>query len=164
MKKILEYLTARTQAGINARLWMAIGMSAVALLVNFFYITPEFDRLPQEVPVLFDAEGNITLWGHKSLIDDFAEIRTICFLIMAFIGWAICRYMGNTLMGKRIRLLVIDIANLAVTTCVGMSLVYIEIAQGDHSQKLSEHWEYTVMLFWIVILIIEYITDRKHLR
>lgn len=164
MKKILTYLTARSEEGIKARLWMAVGMSAIALLLNFFYITPEFDRLPQEVPVLFDADGNITLWGHKSLIDDFAEIRTICFLIMAFIGWAICRYMGNTLMGKRIRLLVIDIANLAVTTCVGMSLVYIEIAQGDHSQKLSEEWEYAVMLFWIAILIIEYVTDKKHLR
>lgn len=77
MKKFLEYITARTLAGIKVRLWMAVGMSAVALLINFLYVSQEFDRLPQEVPVLFDTDGNISLWGHKSMINDFAEVRTI---------------------------------------------------------------------------------------
>ncbi|MBQ0020612.1 MAG: hypothetical protein KBT39_08850 [Bacteroidales bacterium] len=164
MKKILEYLTARSEKGIKIRLWFAILMSVAALLFNVLCISPEFDRLPQEVPLLFDVEGNVSVWGHKSMITDFAGLRALFFVVMSFIGWAICRGMGNSLLGKRIRLLVIDIANLVVTTCVAMTLVYMEIAKGDLTQKLSEHWEYAIMLFWIVVFIIEFITDKKHLK
>lgn len=164
MKKILHYLTARSEKGIKTRLWFAVLMSVAALLFNVFCISPEFDRLPQEVPLLFDIEGNVAEWGHKSMITDFAGLRALFFVGMALIGCAICRFMGNSLMGKRIRLLVIDIANLVVTTCVGITIIYMEIAKGNHAQKLSEHWEYAVMLFWLVILIIEFVTDKKHLK
>lgn len=164
MKKILYYLTARTQAGIRVRLWMAVLMSVTALLVNVFYIKEEFDRLPQVVPVLFDMYGEIVGWGHRSLISDYAEIRTIFFLVMLLTGWVIYKAKGCTLMGQRLGLLVVDIANLVITTVVGMSLVYIEIANGDTTEKLSEHWEYAVMLFWMLTLIVEYFADKKHIR
>lgn len=164
MRKILEYLTARTQTGITARLGMAVLMSVAALLVNVFYIRDEFDRLPQVVPFLFDADGEIIGWAKRSHISDFAELRIAFFVIMLIIAWVIYRAKGRTLMGQRIGLLVVDIANLVITTVVGMSLVYIEIANGDTTKKLSEHWEYAVMSFWILTLVIEYITDKKHIQ
>ena len=164
MKKILSYLTARSEKGIKTRLWFAVLMSVAALLFNVLYISPQFEQLPQEVPLLFEVNGDVAEWGHQSMITDFAVHRAIFFIIMVFIGWAICRAMGNSLLGKRIRLLVIDIANMVVTTVVGITLVYMEIAKGDLTQKLSEHWEYAVMLFWIVIIIIEFVTDKKHLK
>ena len=164
MKKILTYLTARSEEGIRIRLWFAILMSVAALLFNVFFISPEFDRLPQEVPMLFDVNGDVAEWGHKSEIIDFAGHRALFFIVVSLIGWAVCRCMGNSLHGKRIRLLFVDIANLVVTTCVGMTMVYIEIAKGDLTQKLSEHWEYGIMFFWLVVLIVEYVTDKKHLE
>lgn len=161
--KIMEYITARSEAGISIRLWMAVLMAVVTLLVNVFYVAPEFDLLPQEVPLLFDMYGDVAEWGHKSNINDYAEIRLAFFVIMSLIACAICKFKGNTLIAKRQRLLIIDIANLVIMTAVGMSLVYIEIAHGDLSQKLSEHWEYLVMFFWIAVFLIEYITDKKHI-
>lgn len=162
MKKVLEYLTARTQAGITARLWIAVLMSVAALLVNVFYISPEFDLLPQVVPLLFDVNGEIAEWGDRSLMSNFTVLRIVFFLIMLLIAWLIYKAKGCTLLGRRMGLLVVDIANLVITTVIGMSLVYLEIAHGDTTQKLSELWEYAVMLFWILILIVEYITDRKY--
>lgn len=161
---ILTYMMARNEKGITARLWMAVLMSVAALLVNIFYIDPAFDHLPSIVPLYFTADGEIAEWGHRSLIDDYDDIRVAFFIIMSLIGCGICRAMGNTLLGKRVRLLVIDIANLIITTGISMTLVYIEIAHGDTTQKLSEHWEYAVMLFWLAILIYEYYTDKKHLK
>lgn len=164
MKKILMYLTARSREGINCRLWLAVAVSIAALLVNVFYIKEEYDHLPAIVPHSFDMFGEVAEWGHRSLISDYAEVRIVFFIIMLLIGWALCRMRGGSLWGQRIRLLVVDIANLVITTGISMTLVYIEIAKGDTTQKLSEHWENTVMLFWLLILIIEYITDRKHLK
>lgn len=164
MKKIIEYLTARNEIGIKLRLWMAMIMSVAALLVNVFYIAPEYDRLPQVVPLFFDMFGEIAEWGHKSMLNDYAEIRIVFFIIMVIIAWALCRKKGNNLLGKRIRLLVVDIANLVITTGISMTLVYIEIAHGTSTEKLSEHWEYTVMFIGLLFIIIEYVTDKKHLK
>lgn len=157
-------MIARDKTGIRVRLWMAVLMSVAALLVNIFYIDPAYDSLPSIVPITFTPEGDIATWGHRSIIDDYDDIRVAFFLVMSLIGWGICRYKKNSLLGKRIMLLVIDIANLVITTGVGMTLVYIEIANGVSDEKLSEEWEYSVMLFWLLILVIEYITDKKHLK
>lgn len=162
--KLMQYLVARSQTGITARLWMAVLMSVAALLVNVFYIDPAYDSLPAIVPIEFNADGEIDVWGHKTILDDYAEVRIVFFLSMLFIGWVISKAKGNTLMGQRMGLLVVDIANLIITTGISMTLVYIEIAHGDTTQKLSEYWEYSVMLFWILILIIEYATDKKHIK
>lgn len=164
MKKIIMYLTARSREGINCRLWIAVVMSVAALLVNIFYIKEEYDHLPAIVPHSFDMYGEIAEWGHRSLISDYAELRIVFFLMMLIIGWVLCRMRGGSLLGQRIRLLVVDIANLVITTGISVTLVYIEIAKGDTTQKLSEHWENSVMLFWLLILVIEYITDKKHLK
>lgn len=164
MKKILMYLTARSRVGINCRLWLAVVVSTAALLVNIFYIKEEYDHLPAIVPHSFDMFGEVAEWGHRSLISDYAEVRIVFFLIMLLIGWILCKLRGGSLLGQRIRLLVVDIANLVITTGISMTLVYIEIAKGDTTQKLSEHWEYIVMLFWLLILVIEYITDRKYIK
>lgn len=162
--KLMQYLVARSQTGITARLWMAILMSVAALLVNVFYIDPAYDSLPSIVPIEFDVDGEIDVWGHKTMLDDYAEVRIVFFLIMLVVGWVISKAKGHTLMGQRKGLLVVDIANLVITTGISMTLVYIQIAHGDTSQKLSEYWEYAVMLFWILILIVEYITDKKHIK
>lgn len=164
MKKLLYYLTARSHAGIKVRLCMAMAMSVVALLFDFFYLQEEFDRLPAYVPLLFDVEGEIAEWGDKSMLDHFNELRLAFFLIMVLIGWLVYVLKGRTLMAERIGLLIVDIANLVVTTGVAMAAVYMEIAKGDISQKLAEEWEYAVMCFWLLTLVIEYITDRKHLK
>ena len=164
MKKLLYYLTARSHAGIKARLWMAVGMSVVALLFDFCFLQEEFDRLPAYVPLLFSVDGEIAEWGDKSMLDHFNEIRLAFFLIMVLIGWLVYLIKGRTLMAERIGLLIVDIANLVVTTGVAMAAVYMEIAKGDISQKLAEEWEYAVMCFWLLTLVMEYITDRKHLK
>lgn len=161
---LLECLTARSARGICIRLWMAVLMSAAALIYNVFFISPELAKLPMRVPVLFDIYGEVAEWGHKTELYDYAIYRSIFFVVMCLIGWAVCKAMKNTLHAKRIRLLIIDIANLVVVTVVGITIIYLEIAKGDLSQKLSEHWEYAVMLFWLIILGIEYVTDRKHLK
>lgn len=164
MNKYMKYLMARSREGIKIRLWFAVGLAVISLLINLFYIKPEYDRLPQVVPVFFDMYGNIAEWGHRSMLNDFAEIRIIFFVIMLLVGWGCCKVKGGGLLGRRLQLLVVDIANLVIMTGVGMTLVYIEIAKGDETQTLSEHWEYTVMLFWLVIFIIEYVTDKPHLK
>lgn len=164
MKKLFYYLTARSHAGIKVRLWMAMLMSVVALLFDFLYLQEEFDRLPAYVPLIFDIEGEIATWGDKSVLDCYNEIRLAFFLIMVLIGWLVYVRKGRTLMAERIGLLIVDIANLVVTTGVAMAAVYMEIAKGDISQKLSEEWEYAVMCFWLLTLVIEYITDRKYLK
>lgn len=164
MKKLLYYLTARSHAGIRVRLWMAVAMSVIALLFDFIYLQEEFDRLPEYVPLLFDLNGEIAEWGHKAMLDDLNETRLAFFLIMALIGWLVYVAKGRTLKAERLGLLIVDIANLVITTGVAMAAVYIEIAKGDISQKLAEEWEYAVMCFWLLTLVIEYITDRKHLN
>lgn len=163
IKKIVYYMTARTRGGIAARFWMAVVMSVVALLFDVFFLQSEFDHLPAYVPVLFNIYGDVTGWGHKSMLEGFTEARVAFFMIMVVIGWVLYVIKGRTLMGKRIRLLVVDIANLVITTGVAMSVVYVEIAKGNNSEKLSEEWEYAVMCFWLLILVIEYIADKKHL-
>lgn len=164
VKKLVYYMTARTQTGIAVRLWMAIVMAVCALLFDFLYLQEEFDRLPSYVPVLFDLNGETAEWGDKDMLDWFNEIRLAFFLIMGFIGWVICWVKGGTLMAKRIRLLMVDIANLVVSTGVAMAAIYIEIAKGNGDEKLAEEWEYAVMFFWLVTLIIEYIADKKHIK
>lgn len=164
MRKIFELLTARTQAGITARLWMAVLMSVAALLVNFFYIRPEYDVLPPIVPISFDMFGEIEEWGAKHIVYDYAEIRAVFFVIMLVIGYVIGRTGDGSLLRKRMRLLVVDIANLIITTVVNMTLVYIQIANGDNSEKLSEHLEFAVMLFWLLILVVEYKKDIPYLK
>lgn len=163
IKKIAYYMTARTQGGINSRLWIAVVTSVLALLYNVFYLQSEFDHLPTHVPLLFDIYGEIEQWGDKSALSGFTEARIGFFVIMVIIGWVICKVKGGTLKAQRIRLLVIDIANLVITTGVAMAAVYIEIAKGNLEQKLAEEWEYTVMCFWLLILVIEYVMDRNHL-
>lgn len=164
MKKILTYLTARSREGINCRLWSAVAMSVVALLYEVFFLQEEFDHLPDYVPLLFNLNGEIAEWGHKSMLDGFTEMRVSFFLVMVIIGCLVYVVKGRTLKAERVRLLIIDMANLVITTGVAMAAVYIEIAKGNSNEKLAEEWEYTVMLFWLLILVIEYITDRKHLK
>lgn len=163
VETFLQCLTARTPKGINIRLWMAATMAVAALLYNIFVISPQLANLPVKIPVLFDIQGEVAQWGHRSQVYDYAMLRTVFFAVMCLAGWGLCRAMGRTLHAKRLRLLIIDIANLVVTTVVAMTQVYIEIAQGDLSQKLSEHWEYAVMSFWLLVLVIEYVTDRRKL-
>lgn len=160
-KKAAKYLMARCEEGIRIRLWMSVVMAVGALLVNVFYIKPEYDHLPKIVPLFFDMAGEIAQWGDKTLLYDYAEIRIAFFVIMVLIGWALCKSKNNSLLGKRQRLLVIDIANLVILTGVGMTLVYIEIAKGESSEKLSEEWEYLIMFVWLVVYIYEYISDKK---
>ena len=123
MKKLFYYLTARSHAGIKVRLWMAMLMSVVALLFDFLYLQEEFDRLPAYVPLIFDIEGEIATWGDKSVLDCYNEIRLAFFLIMVLIGWLVYVRKGRTLMAERIGLLIVDIANLVVTTGVAMALL-----------------------------------------
>ena len=163
IKKFFNYFTARSMKGIKTRLWIAILTSVCALLINFFYIKPEYDILPPIVPLSFTMDGEITEWGHRSIISDYAEIRTIFFVIMLLIAWCIAKTKGGTLLRKRLGLLIVDTANLVITTGVNMTLVYIQIANGDGSEKLSEHIEHAVMLIWIAILIVEYWDDRKRI-
>lgn len=163
IKKIAYYVTARTQGGITARLWMAVVMSVGALLVDVFYLQAELQKLPTQVPLLFDIYGDIAEWGDKSALEGYTELRIAVFVIFSLIGCAICKMKGFTLMAQRIRLLWVDIANMIVTTGVAMAAVYIEIAKGDFNQKLAEEWEYAVMIFWILTLVIEYIYDKKHI-
>lgn len=163
IKKISKYITARSLVGIRVRLWMAVLMSVGALLINFFYIKPEYDILPPIVPLSFTMEGEIAEWGRRSLLSDYAEMRTTMFVIMLLAAWCIARTKGGALSRKRLGLLVVDIANLMITTGVNMTLVYIQIANGDNSEKLSEHIEHAVMLFWAAILLLEYWDDRKRI-
>lgn len=161
--KLMAYMIARTQAGINARLWMAVVMSVCALLFNVFFLQEEFDSLPDFVPIEFDAEGNISVWGSKTMLNGFSELRIAFFFLMILIAWVVCRLQGGTLMAQRLRLFIADIANLVITTGVSMAYVYILIAQGSHDEKLAEEWEYAIMGFWLLILLIEYVTDRPHI-
>ena len=163
IKKIAQYLTANTQTGIIFRLWLAVLIPVLALLFDVFYLQEEFKRLPAQVPLLFDVYGNVIKTGDKSAFEGFTEARVAFFLIMVVIGWVICKVKGGTLMAQRIRLLVVDIANLAITTGVGMATVYMEIAKGNTEEKLAEEWEYSVMIFWLLTLIFEFIVDRKHI-
>lgn len=162
-KKLVFYLTARTHAGIMARLYMAVAMSVAALLFEVFSLQDEFQRLPAYVPLLFNLEGEIAEWGHKSQLEGYTELRITFFLGMVLIGWLVYILKRRTLKAERLGLLIVDIANLVITTGVAMAAVYIEIAKGDISQKLAEEWEYGVMSFWMLTLVIEYIADRKHL-
>lgn len=164
IKKILHYVTANTPTGITFRLWMAVLVPVAALLFDVFYLQEEFKSLPAQVPLFFDVYGNVAEMGNKSDLEGFTETRVAFFLIMLVIGFAICKLKGGTLMAKRIRLLVIDIANLVITTGVGMAAVYIEIAKGNVEEKLAEEWEYAVMIFWLLTLIYEFIVDRRHIK
>lgn len=164
IKKIAQYLTANTQTGITFRLWLAVLIPVSALLFDVFYLQEEFKSLPAQVPLLFDVFGNVIKTGDKSAFEGFTEARVAFFLIMVVIGWVICKVKGGTLMAQRIRLLVVDIANLAITTGVGMATVYMEIAKGNTEEKLAEEWEYSVMIFWLLTLIFEFIVDRKHIQ
>lgn len=162
-KKLVYYMTARTHAGIMVRLCMAIVMSVAALLFEILYLQEEFQSLPDYVPLLFNLEGEIAEWGHKSMLEGFTEMRISFFLGMMVIAWLVYVLKRRTLKAERLGLLVVDIANLVITTAVAMAAVYVEIAKGDISQKLAEEWEYGVMCFWLLTLVIEYIADRKHL-
>lgn len=164
MKKIVYYFTANTPTGINFRLWMAMLAPVCALLFEVFYLQEEFQKLPTQVPLLFDVYGNVAEMGDKSSLEGYTEARVAFFVIMVVIGWAICKLKGGTLMAQRIRLLVVDIANLVITTGVGMAAVYIEIAKGNLTEKLAEEWEYAVMTFWLLTLIYEFIYDRRHIQ
>ena len=163
VKKIVYYFTANTQAGITFRLWMAVLVPVCALLFDVFYLQSQFDSLPAQVPLLFDVYGEVAQMGYKSALEGYTEARVAFFVIMVVIGVVICKVKGGTLMAQRIRLLVIDIANLVITTGVGMAAVYVEIAKGNVEEKLAEEWEYSVMIFWLLVLIYEYIIDRKHI-
>ena len=164
IKKIAHYCTANTQTGITFRLWLAVLIPVSALLFDVFYLQEEFKSLPAQVPLLFDVYGNVIKTGDKSAFEGFTEARVAFFLIMVVIGWVICKVKGGTLMAQRIRLLVVDIANLAITTGVGMATVYMEIAKGNTEEKLAEEWEYAVMIFWLLTLVFEFIVDRKHIQ
>lgn len=164
LKKLVHYMTARTHAGIMVRLCMAVGMSVVALLFDFFYLQDEFDRLPAYVPMLFNVDGDIAEWGDKAALDCFNEIRLAFFIVMLIIGWLVYVLKHRTLTAERIGLLIVDMANLVVTTGVAMAAVYMEIAKGNTNEKLAEEWEYSVMCFWLLTLVIEYIADRKYIK
>lgn len=163
VKKLVRYFTANTQTGITFRMWMAVLAPVCALLFEVFYLQEEFQRLPTQVPLLFDVYGNVAEMGDKSSLEGFTEARVAFFVIMMIIGWTICKLKGGTLMAQRIRLLVFDIANLVITTCVAMAAVYIEIAKGNLDEKLAEEWEYAVMIFWLLTLIYEFIVDKRSL-
>lgn len=163
IKKMVYYFTANTQTGITVRLWMAVLVPVCALLYDVFYLQAEFESLPAQVPLLFDVYGEVAEMGDKSALEGFTETRVAFFLIMVVIGFVICKVKGGTLMAQRIRLLVIDVANLVITTGVAMAAVYIEIAKGNVEEKLAEEWEYAVMIFWLLILVYEFIIDRKHI-
>lgn len=163
IKKIVYYFTADTQTGIATRLWMAVLTSAAALLFNVFFLQVEFEQLPENVPLLFDINGEIAETGHKSMLSGYTEARVAFFLLMMMVGWVICKVKGGTLMAKRIRLLVVDIANLVITTGVTMAAIYIEIAKGNDNEKLAEEWEYAVMGFWLLTLVYEFIWDKRRI-
>ena len=163
IRKFFDYFDARSQKGIKMRLWIAVSTTVCALLINYFYIKPEYDVLPPVVPISFTLEGEIADWGLRSLISDYAESRTLFFVVMFLAAWGIARTKGGCLPRKRLGLLIVDIANLVITTGVNMTLVYIKIANGDNSEKLYEHLEYIVMLIWISILLAEYWDDRKRI-
>lgn len=164
VKRIVYYFTADTETGIATRMWMAVLTSVAALLFNVFYLQVEFDQLPEHVPLLFDINGEIAEIGHKSALNGYTEVRVAFFLIMVFIGWVTCKVKGGTLMAKRIRLFIIDIANLCITTGVTMAAVYIEIAKGNGDEKLAEECEYAIMGFWLLTLIYEFIIDKRRIQ
>ncbi len=45
-----------------------------------------------------------------------------------------------------------------------MSIAILYLSLGDDSQKVSEKWELTVLLFWLVILLWEFSLDLRFFR
>lgn len=162
-RKAMLVMDATTEKGLRNRVWMAIILSIAATMIDYYFVYPNYSALPDRIPTMHDWEGAATQWGDKSVFLEFEIQRLFSFIFCVGACW-LMTYFFNQFMVKRIACFLIEANMLCITTGVGISLVMLQIAMGDRSAKVSDYWEGVIMLVWLLLMLVELISDCIKIR
>lgn len=163
-RKLSVMMDATTSIGRRTRFWIAVIFSIAAISVDSFMIWSNYDYLPARVGVLHDWDGVPQEWGDKSLFIRYCIERALIFILWVSAGWTLLHFKRESVIVKRFVVLLLEIAMLAVTTCVGISIAVMQSSLGVKDASVSEHYEYIVMSFWVVIMVAEFVSDILKLK
>lgn len=161
--KAMLIMDATTEKGLRNRVWLAVILSIVATMIDYYFVYPNYSALPDRIPTMHDWDGAATQWGDKSVFLEFEIQRLFSFIFCVGACWLMTNFFKQFIV-KRIACFFIETTMLCITTGVGISLVMLQIAMGDHSAKVSDYWEGMIMLFWLVLMLAELISDCIKIR
>lgn len=159
----MRAMDATTEKGLRNRVWISVILSIVATMVDYYFVYPNYSALPDRIPTMHDWDGAATQWGDKSVFLEFEIQRLFTFIFTIGACWLMTTFFKQFIV-KRIACFFIETTMLCITTGVGISLVMLQIAMGDRSAKVSDYWEGVIMLFWLVIMLAELISDCIRIR
>lgn len=161
--KAMSAMDATTEQGLRNRVSIAIVLSVVATMVDYYFVYPNYSALPDRIPTMHDWDGAATQWGDKRIFLEFEIQRLFSFIFCVSACWLMTHFFKQFTV-KRIACFFVETMMLCITTGVGISLVMLQIAMGDRSAKVSDYWEGVIMLVWLVIMLAELISDCIKIR
>lgn len=156
---LASYMDTKTARGMRNRYWIAIITTIVAILVDTVMVSYNYQYIPRLVPILSDWDCNVVQWGSKTVFWEY-EIQRVALLVGSIlIGWLLRRMKPQSAILRRTECLIVETAMLLITTGVGISIATLALVMGDKTQRISDYWETTIMTFWFLLLLVEYITN-----
>ena len=160
----MQSLTADNPRGIRIRTRIAIICALLFIVIDILFVTFNYRYIPFTVPGFHDVNGLEVVARHKSAFFQYELERILFFIFIAVVAWVIKPLFKPPILHARTRCLLFALANLFICTGIGISMIELAIAKGDETVEISYIWQYIVLLFWAIVLWIEYRMDLKKIR
>lgn len=161
---LFNALSGRTFKGIRIRIILASVLACLGMAADSSMMYFNYDYIPSYIGADFGWDYAPAGVESKSMFWIYELERIVLLAVFTAAGWLIYRKNRNSITRFRIFCLLEETANLIILTYVGMSIAILYLSLGDDSQKVSEKWELTVLLFWLVILLWEFSLDLRFFR
>ena len=150
--------------GIRVRTRIAAVCALCFIAVYIVFVFFNYGGIPDIVPEFRDADGLLVKAVHKSAFLRYGLEFISLFLLAVLVPLIMRPLFKDEIKYARTRCLFLDIANLYITTAVCITMVLFAIARGDGSETLSYFSQSMLLLFWMVVMLAEYVTDLKKIR
>ena len=159
----LKALEANHPKGIRVRSRLAVICAVVFIVIDVIFVAYNYDYLPDIIPAFEDTEGIFIKAVEKSSYIGY-DFQRLAILISAFIvAWAIKPCFKTDIIYRRVRCLILDIANLTIVSAIAMTMLELAIAKGE-SKEISYSSQWIAFLFWVVVMASEFAFDLRKIR
>lgn len=161
---LMYSMEANHLRGIRIRTRIAVICALCCIAINTLFVAFNYNFIPNEIPAFHDVNGVYINASHKSVFFIYELEFLLLLLIVASVAKMIKTLFKDTLIYARTRCLLFDIANLYITSVVGITTILFAIARGDKTAELSYFSQVIIFLFWTAVMIFEYVVDLRKIR
>lgn len=163
-EKLKEFGKADNLRGIRVRTRIAIICALCFIAIYTLFVSFNYDSIPNLVPEFHDADGVLIKAVHKAAFFRYGFEFILLFLLTILVTRIIRPFFKEQIIYARTRCMIFDIVNLYITTAGCITMILFAFAQGDESEELSYFSQSMILLFWALVMIVEYVFDLKKIR